>query len=151
MRWLPMAGETTGSSKIWEAIDLLGAQRLGHGISAAKDRVLMKILADRQIPLELCPSSNLRTGLIRSIGALPLAEFQKAGVPVSISSDDPPMFGTSLIRELDIVRKAFGLGREDMIELSRGAIHQSFADDASKSALLARMDPVSTHPMDTVD
>lgn len=134
------AGETTGPAKIWDAINVLGARRIGHGISAVRDTNLMTALVERQIPLELCPASNRCTGLINSIDALPIDQLQQAGVPFSINSDDPAMFGTSLTRELGAIMEAFGFGRDQMIALTRSAIDQSFADDATRRDLLSRVE-----------
>src|ERR1700722_8590757 len=98
------AGEIGGPEKIREAIELLGAERIGHGIAAVHDPALMDLLADRRIPLEICPQSNIRTGALAGqlgrkdakIEHHPLPKLFRHGIPVVLSTDDPAMFHTTL-------------------------------------------------------
>jgi aminodeoxyfutalosine deaminase len=109
------AGEIGGPEKIREAIELLGVQRIGHGIAAVHDAALLELLAENNIPLEVCPASNLRTGALAvqskkssaTIADHPLPELIRQGVPVTLSTDDPAMFHTSLMEEY---HHAHGLG-----------------------------------------
>ena len=96
LRSVPHAGETTGPETIWESLRLLGAERIGHGVSAAQDPELLAHLADTGIVLEVCPTSNIATRAVDRIEDHPLRTFVEAGVAVTINSDDPPMFATSL-------------------------------------------------------
>ncbi|TAM93322.1 MAG: adenosine deaminase, partial [Jatrophihabitans sp.] len=92
---VPHAGESTGPESVWDAIEHLGAERIGHGIAAARDPRLLGVLRDRGIALEVCPTSNVRTRSVPSLAAHPLAALVAAGVTVTINSDDPPMFATT--------------------------------------------------------
>src|SRR5581483_10334276 len=93
---VPHAGESTGPETIWDALHHLGAERIGHGIAAARDPRLLEHLRDNAIPLEVCPTSNVRTKSVPSLAEHPLPALVAAGVPVTINSDDPPMFSTTL-------------------------------------------------------
>ena len=103
------AGEIGGPEKIQEAVELLGAERIGHGIAAIQDPALMDLLADRRIPLEICPQSNVRTGALarqlrRTVAGIedhPLAELFRHGIPIVLSTDDPAMFHTTLLQEYE--------------------------------------------------
>ncbi|MEO7944050.1 MAG: adenosine deaminase, partial [Marmoricola sp.] len=99
LRSLPHAGETTGPQTVWEALDVLHAERIGHGTSSAQDPLLLEHLATTGIPLEVCPSSNIATRAVATLEEHPLRAFVDAGVVVTINSDDPPMFSTTLNRE----------------------------------------------------
>jgi len=137
---VPHAGETTGPATIWDALRELRAERIGHGIAAAQDPALMAHLADSGIPLEICPTSNLCTRAVASIEEHPLPALVAAGVQVSINSDDPPMFGTTLNREYEVAAQLLSLDEAGMAELARNAVRHSFAPEAVKSDLLKRID-----------
>lgn len=137
---VPHAGETTGPQTIWDAITVLGAERIGHGTSAAQDPLLLEYLAEHNIPLEVAPTSNLSTRAVAALGEHPLTAFAEAGVPFSINSDDPPMFSTDLNREYAVAAELLGLDEDGIAELSRNAVRQSFASEAKKATLLAEID-----------
>jgi aminodeoxyfutalosine deaminase len=137
---VPHAGETTGPETIWAALEDLGAERIGHGIAAAQDPRLMAHLAERQIPLEVCPTSNVRTRAVAALDEHPLATLVAAGVPVSINSDDPPMFGTTLAAEYATAARLLGLDEQGVAGLARAAVTQSFREPAGKTGLLAEID-----------
>lgn len=137
---VPHAGETTGPETIWSAIRDLGAERIGHGISAAHDPELMAYLAGNGIPLEISPTSNLRTRAVATLDEHPLPALVAAGVPISINSDDPPMFSTSLEQEYAVAARLLGLDAHGVAALARGAVTQSFQSPAGKEALLAEID-----------
>jgi aminodeoxyfutalosine deaminase len=137
---LPHAGESTGPQTIWDAIESLGAERIGHGIAAAQDPALMAYLAEHRIPLEISPTSNVRTRSVASMDVHPLPALVAAGVPVSINSDDPPMFGTTLSDEYEVARNLLGLGDAGVAELARAGVRQSFAPDDVKATILAEID-----------
>ena len=140
LRSVPHAGETTGPETIWDALRLLGAERIGHGTTAVEDPTLLAHLADTGIPLEVCPSSNVATRAVAAIGDHPIAAFRDAGVTVTVNSDDPPMFGTSLNREYEIAADLLGLDEAGVADLARTAVGASFADDSTKAKLLAEID-----------
>jgi aminodeoxyfutalosine deaminase len=137
---VPHAGETTGPETIWSALRDLGAERIGHGISAVQDPQLVAHLAQRQIPLEISPTSNVRTRAVAAIEEHPLATLVGAGVPVSINSDDPPMFGTTLEEEYAVAARLLALDAHGVAGLARDAVSQSFLDQAGKARLLAEID-----------
>jgi adenosine deaminase len=140
LRSVPHAGESTGPQSIWDSITLLGAERIGHGIAAAQDPALMAHLAEHQITLEVCPTSNVCTRSVPSLAEHPLPVLVAAGVPVTINSDDPPMFSTTLTQEYEVARELLSLDDAGLAELSRVAVRASFADDAVKRDLLAEID-----------
>ena len=137
---IPHAGETTGPETIWDAIRLLGAERIGHGTSAATDPALLAHLAHEGIALEVCPSSNIATRAVASLSEHPLAAFVEAGVSVTINSDDPPMFGTTLNAEYEIAADLLGLTTEGVADLARAAVGGSFAPAEVKTRILAEID-----------
>ncbi len=142
LRSVPHAGETTGPQTVWDALEHLGAERIGHGITAAQDEALMAHLAERQIALEVCPTSNVCTGAVASLAEHPLPQLVAAGVPVTIASDDPPMFSTTLLREYEVAAELLDLDAAGVTELVRQSVRFSFQDDAAKAALLAEIDAV---------
>lgn len=137
---VPHAGETTGPETVWESIRLLGAERIGHGTSSATDPSLLEHLAAEGITLEVCPSSNIATRAVATLAEHPLRAFVEAGVPVTISSDDPPMFGTTLNAEYAIAADLLSLSTEGVADLSRAALRVSFAPDDVKSRILGEID-----------
>ena len=141
---VPHAGETTGPETIWDALRDLGAERIGHGISAVRDPELLAYLAERRIPLEVCPTSNVRTRAVASIDEHPLPAIVAAGVPVSINSDDPPMFGTTLEEEYAVAARLLDLDAAGVADLARAAVNASFLPPTGKKALLAEIDAYAT-------
>jgi len=129
------AGEARGPESIRETLDYLEVERIGHGIAAAHDPDLMNDLSTRGIPLEIAPTSNVCTGVVRSVDDIPFKTFIEHGVEFSINSDDPPMFGTTLVYEYAKVVLALGMSRQDVAALVGRSIEHSFADDATKSRL----------------
>jgi aminodeoxyfutalosine deaminase len=144
LRSVPHAGETTGPETVWDALRLLGAERIGHGTSSAHDPQLLAHLAETGIALEVCPSSNVATGAVASLAEHPLRAFVDAGVTVTINSDDPPMFGTTLNREYEIAADLLTLDVAGVADLARAGVHASFADDATKATLMAEIDAYAT-------
>lgn len=140
LRSVPHAGESTGPQTIRDALDHLNAERIGHGIAAAQDPQLMSLLAERQITLEVCPTSNVATRCVESIDQHPLPQFVAAGVPVTINSDDPPMFGTTLCQEYEIAADLLSLDRDGVADLARESIRRSFAPEQTKTRILREID-----------
>ncbi len=132
------AGESAGPESVWAALNI-GAERLGHALTAQHDDELMDVLAERQIPIELCPSSNVATGLCRSMAAHPLRRYFESGLMVTLNSDDPPMFHTDLLGEYRIAHEEFELNLEQLRELATNSIEASFLPAERKVALLRRM------------
>ncbi len=120
------AGEACGPENVWEAIDLLGARRIGHGINSIHDQELMKRLARDQILLETCPTSNYITRSIAEWPEHPLPRFLEAGIPVSISTDDPGIFGVGLGEEYSRCRKFLGMSEADLRKIDEYATKHSF-------------------------
>ena len=137
---VPHAGETTGPETVWEALRLLGAERIGHGTSAALDPQLLDHLARSGVPLEVCPSSNVATKAVASLDEHPIRTFREAGVMVTVNSDDPSMFGTSLNQEYEIAARLLDLDASGVADLASAAVRASFADPEVKTALLTAIE-----------
>ncbi|WP_018587833.1 adenosine deaminase [Salinispora arenicola] len=140
LRSVPHAGETTGPQTVWDALRDLAAERIGHGIAAAEDPKLLEFLAERQIALEVCPTSNVRTRAVPRIEEHPLPRLVEAGLLVTINSDDPPMFGTTLNDEYAVAARLLGLGPQGVAALARNAVVASFLDPASKQRIAGEID-----------
>lgn len=138
------AGEAVGPESIWSTIRELGVVRIGHGISAAHDPVLMNYLAENRIPLEVCPSSNVRTGVIPALDDVPLSLFERYGVRFSVSSDDPPLFGTTVTQEYDHMRRLLNWDRDRMNLQVAEIVDQSFAEPELKRTLHQRLSDHAT-------
>lgn len=134
------AGETGTPDNVRAAVDELGARRIGHGIAAAKDPDLMRHLVDEQVVLEVCPSSNVTLSIVPDLAAHPLPTLWQAGVPLTINSDDPPFFATTLTEELGHAARILGLDRADLADLQRRAARASFAPDDVRADILAAID-----------
>jgi aminodeoxyfutalosine deaminase len=137
---VPHAGETTGPETIWASLRELSAERIGHGTSAWQDPALLAHLVEHQVPLEVCPSSNVATRAVASLEEHPLPRFVEAGVVVTINSDDPPMFGTTLNREYEVAADLLGLDEAGTADLARTAVRVSFAPDDVKARVLQEID-----------
>lgn len=140
LRSVPHAGESTGPETVWDAVRHLGAERIGHGIAAARDPELMAYLREHDIALEVCPTSNVRTRSVPSLAEHPLPALVAAGVPVTINSDDPPMFSTTLNREYAVAADLLGLDARGVAGLARQAVRYSFLDEPGKAAILGEID-----------
>jgi aminodeoxyfutalosine deaminase len=137
---VPHAGETTGPDTVWDALRLLGAERIGHGTSSTQDPALLAHLVEQQIPLEVCPTSNIATRAVPDLDAHPIKEMYAAGAVVTINSDDPPMFGTTLNREYAIAADLLDLDADGVAELARNAVRASFMSGPEKQSLLGEID-----------
>ncbi|MFF4835624.1 adenosine deaminase [Streptomyces sp. NPDC001315] len=137
---VPHAGETTGPETVWDALTHLGAERIGHGTSSARDPRLLAHLAEHRIALEVCPTSNIATRAVRTLDEHPVKEFVRAGVLVTINSDDPPMFGTDLNNEYAVAARLLDLDERGLAELARNAVEASFLDEPGKAKLAAEIE-----------
>jgi adenosine deaminase len=130
------AGESSGPEGVRDAIELLGADRIDHGVRAIEDASVVALLAERQIPLGVCPTSNRVLGVYPSIAAHPIERLRTAGVRVSVNTDDPALLGASLVGEYQLCRQAFGWSDETTRAVARTSIEASFAPAEIKTALL---------------
>jgi adenosine deaminase len=130
------AGEAAGPESVWGAIRELRAERIGHGTRAEEDPGLVEHLADRRIPLEMCPVSNVRTRVARSLPEHPIRRYFEAGVVVTVNTDDPKMFQTSLAGEYRLLEQECGWARDEIRRLILSAIEASWAPDARKAGLI---------------
>ncbi len=137
---VPHAGETTGPETIWESLRLLGAERIGHGCSAAQDPELLAHLAATGTVLEVCPTSNIATRAVDRIEEHPLRAFVDAGVTVTINSDDPPLFATTLNHDYEVAAGLLDLDERGVADLARAAVEASFAPDDVKVRIAAEID-----------
>jgi adenosine deaminase len=134
------AGEHAGAAAIREALEVCHAQRIGHGVRAVEDEAMVRELAERAIPLEICPSSNICLGVFPRLAEHPFDRLHRAGVAVTINSDDPPMFGTTLTEEYLRLHDTFGYGREALAGFARASIRHAFLMPEERPALEAEFE-----------
>jgi aminodeoxyfutalosine deaminase len=139
LRLTAHAGETIGPESIWAAINI-GAERVGHALSAQDDAELLDVLAEKQIPLELNVTSNIRTGCCKDLDRHPVRKYFESGLMVTINSDDPPMFGSNLLEEYVLVQERFEFSLEQMRELAANSVEASFLPPERKLDLLRRVE-----------
>jgi len=144
--WAVHAGETGTPDNVRAALDDLGARRIGHGIAAVQDPDLLARVAREQVVLEVCPSSNVTLSIVPDLDAHPLPTLWEAGVNVTINSDDPPFFSTTLTDELRHAKRLLGLTRRDLAELQRRAARAAFAPDDVKADVLRQIDSWDAGP-----
>jgi aminodeoxyfutalosine deaminase len=132
----PHAGETDGPASVWGALRALGAERVGHGVRSTEDPALVAYLVEHAIPLEVCPTSNLRLGVYASLNDHPLAALHAAGVRVTVSTDTPALFGTTLGEEMSLLQTQFGLDVASIDEIVLNGARASFLPAGRKAALV---------------
>lgn len=127
------AGESMGPESIWAALEL-GAERIGHGIAAAQDASLMRALRERDIPLEICITGNLATGVVKRLEDHPVRRLFDAGVPITLNTDDPAMFGCTLTGEYALAARAFGFSETELREIAENGFRYAFGQGAKAHA-----------------
>jgi adenosine deaminase/aminodeoxyfutalosine deaminase len=143
LRLTAHAGETAPPESIWGALNLR-AERIGHGFTAGQDPDLIEELAYRQIPLEICLTSNLRTGVCKAIAEHPAKTYFDQGIMITLNTDDPALFGTALAREYQLAQEAFGFTDEHLRELARNSFEASFLPPEKKVEMLGLFDAAAT-------
>lgn len=141
------AGESSGPEGVWDAITVLGADRIDHGIRCVDDPELVTRLAGQQLPLGVCPLSNIVLGIAPDRRSHPLDQLRRAGVPVSINTDDPAVLRYRNEQEWAQCAEAYGWGPEVVVEVARTSIVASFADADRRRALLAELDAYAAGPV----
>ncbi len=132
---IPHAGETVGPTSVWGALQALGAERIGHGVRSIEDPQLITYLTEHQIPLEVCPTSNIRLGVYANMNEHPLPRIYAAGVPVTINSDDPSLFNTTLQDEVTLLANSFHFDLSVIDEIVLNGVRHSFLPVEEKRTL----------------
>lgn len=140
----PPAGEADGSNSIRAALDSLAADRIGHGVRAVEDPALLQRLVDEQVPLEVYPSSNVCTGVFTTLEEHSLPALLAAGAFVTINTDDPPMFSTTLVDEYLRIASTFDLDLATIVRLVRNGVEASFLGPGAKATLIEEINRVET-------
>lgn len=134
------AGEDVGPKSIWDALDILGAQRIGHGITAIQDEKLMDALKERQIPVEVCITSNTFTkAVVKKASEHPIRTFYDKGMLVTINTDDPVFFKTTLVDEFWICYKELNFTMDEIKQLIKNSFNASFLSDKEKAEWCAKV------------
>lgn len=139
LRLTAHAGETAGPEAVWGALNI-GAERIGHGLAIARDPELQEVLAHKQVAVEVCVSSNVRTGVCAKVEEHPVKKFFDGGLMVTLNTDDPAMFQTSLCREYELAEQEFGFSRDHLRELARNSFEASFLPVEKKLRFLQQID-----------
>jgi aminodeoxyfutalosine deaminase len=130
LRLTAHAGESMGPESVWAALRL-GAERIGHGIAAARDPELMRHLRERDIPLEICITSNLVTGVVARIEDHPVRRLYDAGVPITLNTDDPAMFGCTLAEEYLLAARQFGFSESELRGIAENGFRYAFREETA--------------------
>ena len=134
------AGEALGAESIWGAVRELGVERIGHGTRAWEDPALVQFLGEHRVPLEMCPISNVRTGVVGSLSAHPIRRYYEAGMIVTVNTDDPKMFQTRLADEYRLLEETCSFSRADIRALILSAIRASWLPEEKKRAMAAEFE-----------
>lgn len=126
------AGEDAGPQGVWDAVELLQVERIGHGIAASEDPSLLEVIKEREIGLEVCPISNVRTGVVPSIQEHPIRELYDLGIKITVNTDDPSMFGTDMNNEFYMLHKHLGFTPKELFQISLIAVDSSFLLEQDK-------------------
>ena len=139
------AGEAAGAPSIWAAIRKLGAERIGHGLRAHEDESLVSYLRRSQTPLEMCPTSNIRTGVCGSLSSHPIRKYFDQGLLVTVNSDDPTMFDTTITNEYSILCDAFHFTWGELRRIALNAVEASFMEETEKADLVHEFEKQFNH------
>jgi adenosine deaminase len=129
------AGEWGGPDSVRDAIRDLGVARIGHGVRAIEDDALIDEILEKDVVLEVCPGSNVALGVYASLKDHPIAKLRERGVKVTVSTDDPPFFHTTMRKEFGDLSEVFGWGASDFATLNQTALDAAFCDDVTRAAL----------------
>jgi adenosine deaminase len=129
------AGEAAGAESIWQAVNELGVERIGHGVTAINEPKLLEHLKKRNIAIETCPTSNVRTRVVRTLKSHPVKVFHDFGLTVTVNTDDPSMFGTDMNNEYLQLQRQLGFSLSELFKLSLNAVNSSFLSEESKSKM----------------
>ena len=140
LRLTAHAGEWGGPDMVADTINDLKVERIGHGINAIKDNKVVDLLLEKDVTLEVCPGSNVFLKAVPSWEAHPIAKLRDAGVKVTISTDDPPFFGTTMTKEFEMLEKTFQWGEEDFAALNQVALDAAFCDQATKDKIAKKLE-----------
>jgi adenosine deaminase len=133
------AGELCGAFSVRDALDHVHPDRIGHGVRAVEDMDLVRRIRDEGVVLEVCPGSNIALGLFESFKAHPLRLFYDMGLKVTLNSDDPPFFHSSLAREYEVASGEMGFSDSELDAMTRTAIAAAFVDEETRARLFARL------------
>jgi adenosine deaminase len=139
------AGEAAGPNSIWAVIEKLGVERIGHGVRAYEDPRLVSTLKEKQIPLEICVTSNVKTGVCKSVDAHPIKQYFQKGLMVTVNSDDPTMFNASISQEYLALVQKLGFTVSDLKRLSLNGIDASFMSDGDKKSMKSQFEKEWEH------
>ncbi len=134
------AGEAAGPESVWGAVRDARAERVGHGTRAIEDERLLDYIAEHRIPIETCPISNVKTAVIPSVAAHPIREFLRRGIPVSVNTDDPAMFGNSLAEEYEALEREQDFTSDEIRALILSGISTSWMSDDDKARMTAKFE-----------
>ncbi len=134
------AGEAAGANSIWTVVEKLGVERIGHGVRANEDPQLLSLLEERQIPLEMCVMSNVKTGVCESVEDHPIKQYFQQGLMVTVNSDDPTMFNTSISQEYLVLTQKLDFTPNDLKLLSMNGIVASFMSDEDKELIKSQFE-----------
>ncbi|GGE39357.1 adenosine deaminase [Actibacterium pelagium] len=140
LRLTTHAGEWRGPQEIRDALTDLKVERIGHGVRAIEDPSLVDHLAETGVVLEVCPGSNISLGVYNSLKDHPVAKLRDAGVPVTVSTDDPPFFHTTMTREYDMLAETFGWSEAEFSDLNKTAAKAAFCTDETREKVLKKLE-----------
>jgi len=140
LRLTAHAGEFGGAQSVYDAVTDLGVERIGHGVRAIEDMRVVDMLAEKGIVLEVCPGSNVTLGVFPSFDTHPIERLRERGVTVTVSTDDPPFFHTTMKREYEHMVRTFGWDEEILTEIARKSAQAAFCDDTTRAAILKRLE-----------
>ncbi len=142
LRLTAHAGEDGGPESVWDALNNCGVERIDHGVQSVEDPDLIAHLAEHQILLTVCPVSNIELCVFPSMAEHTLPQLMEAGIPVCLNSDDPPMFDSNLIHEVEAVQNVFSFSQDEIVTMLRNAIEHSFQEASAKAFLLKAFDDI---------